>query len=119
MHMSLRGDQRSSNTSVFPSVAPTHAWLPGLTMCGCLCLGLCLLSPVQSRLQFFDRMCDILWSSALESVGLRHMVDFQILSQPLEDVQELSPQTPPIFHDTVRPWHDGMGTVPHYLGNEE
>ena len=47
------------------------------------------------------------------------VLDFQIPFRPLEDVQELFLQTPPIFHDTVRPWHDGMGTVPHYLGNEE
>ena len=47
------------------------------------------------------------------------MLDFQILFLPLEDVQELFLQTPPIFLDTVLPWHDRMETVSHYLGNEE
>ena len=31
--------------------------------------------------------------------------DCQIPVQPLEDVQELFLQTPPVFVDTVRPWH--------------
>ena len=51
--------------------------------------------------------------------GFPSVLDYQIPFRPLEDVQELFLQTLPIFHGTVRPWHDIMGTVHRYLGNEE